>query len=54
MLPDWDDAAAADWARVGDIRDDELWRAREQGRERMVGFVRDRLRAAKLAQGAAR
>jgi glycogen phosphorylase len=51
VLPDWDDATTLDWQRVRDIRDDELWRAREQGRERMVGIVRDRLRTAKLAQG---
>src|SRR3954466_6507507 len=51
VLPDWDDATPLDWVRVRDIRDDELWRAREQGRERMVGIVRDRLRHAKLAQG---
>jgi len=51
VLPDWDDATALDWERVRDIRDDELWRAREQSRERMVGIVRDRLRTSKLAQG---
>jgi starch phosphorylase len=51
VLPDWDDARPPDWERVAAIRDDELWRAREQGRERMVSVVRDRLRASKLAQG---
>jgi starch phosphorylase len=51
VLPDWDDATEADWERVDDIRADELWRAKEQGRERMVGFVRQRLRLAKLAHG---
>ena len=52
VLPDWVDADAPDWARVSEVRDDELWRAKEQGRERLVTFVRDRLRAARLAQGA--
>jgi glycogen phosphorylase len=33
------------------MRDDELWRAREQARERMVGIVRQRLQTSKLAQG---
>jgi starch phosphorylase len=51
VLPDWDDAAPDDWQRVRDIRDDELWRAREQARERLVAIVRERLRTAKLAQG---
>jgi starch phosphorylase len=51
VLPAWDGASAADWARVDDIRDDELWRAREQGRERLVQFIRTRLKAALLARG---
>ena len=51
VLPEWDGAGDADWARISEARDDELWRAKEQGRERMVGFIRDRMRAAKLAQG---
>ncbi len=51
VLPDWNSATALDWERVREVRDDELWRAREQGRERMVGVVRDRLRSSKLAQG---
>ena len=29
---------------IEDARDDELWRAREQGREALVSFVRERLR----------
>ncbi|HEX9260331.1 MAG TPA: alpha-glucan family phosphorylase, partial [Acidimicrobiales bacterium] len=51
VLPDWVAAGDADWARVAEIRDDELWRAKEQGRERLVSFIRERLAAAKLAQG---
>jgi starch phosphorylase len=51
VLPEWDDAAPDDWQRVRDMRDDELWRAREQARERLVAIVRERLRTAKLAQG---
>jgi glycogen phosphorylase len=52
VLPDWDGASHADWARAKDIVADELWRAKEQGRERMVSFVRNRLKMARLAQGA--
>jgi starch phosphorylase len=52
VLPEWNGASAADWARAEDILPDELWRAKEQGRERMVSFVRQRLKMARLAQGA--
>ena len=44
VLPAWHEAEAEDWARIDDVRDDELWRVREQGRDRLVGFVRERLR----------
>ncbi|MFM7213873.1 MAG: alpha-glucan family phosphorylase, partial [Verrucomicrobiota bacterium] len=51
VLPEWDGAAAADWARVEDARDDELWRAKEQAKDRMISTVRQRLAAARVAQG---
>ncbi len=51
VLPEWDGAAAADWARVEDARDDELWRAKEQAKDRMISIVRQRLAAARVAQG---
>ncbi len=51
VLPEWDGASRQDWQRVHDILDDELWRVREQGRERLVGFVRARLKASLLARG---
>jgi starch phosphorylase len=51
VLPEWIDAREADWARIADVRDDELWRAKEQSRERLVAFVRERVRQAKLASG---
>ena len=44
VLPAWAEADAAAWARVEQARDDELWRVREQCRERLVAFVRARLR----------
>ena len=50
----WDGAGDEDWAKVRTIRDDELWRVREIGRERLVIFVRERLRDARLAQGLSR
>jgi glycogen phosphorylase len=51
VLPAWTEAEADDWARIHDIRDDELWRAREQGRDRLVAFVRERLRASLITRG---
>ena len=54
LVPDWDDAGPADWARVTQVRDDELWRALQQGRDRLVTFVRKRLTASRLAHGASR
>ncbi len=44
VSPAWDDAGPEEWSRIDDARDDELWRAREQGREALVSFVRERLR----------
>src|SRR5205085_9524320 len=40
VLPEWHEAESDRWERLLDAGDDELWRAREQGRERMVAFVR--------------
>jgi starch phosphorylase len=51
VLPEWHEADAERWARLSEARDDELWRAREQGREHMVAFVRQRLRAQLMARG---
>ena len=44
VSPAWDDAGEEEWSRIEDARDDELWRARDQGREALVTFVRERLR----------
>jgi glycogen phosphorylase len=51
VLPSWEEADADAWARVADARDDEIWRVREQGRERLVSFVRSRLKSSLLARG---
>ncbi|HKY66302.1 MAG TPA: hypothetical protein VJM49_08030, partial [Acidimicrobiales bacterium] len=51
VLPDWDEARADQWARIAEAPDDELWRAREQARERLVTFVRRRLKEAAAARG---
>ena len=51
VLPDWDEAGPDLWARISEVPDDELWRAHEQARERMVTFVRRRLKEAAAARG---
>jgi len=51
VLPEWHEADAERWAHVDDARDDEIWRVKEQSRERLVAFVRGRLRQTMLAQG---
>ena len=51
VLPDWDEADETLWSRIHDAPDDELWRAREQGRERLVTFVRRRLKEAAATRG---
>ena len=49
--PSWEDAGPADWARIAEARDDELWRAREQGKEALIGFVRSHLKSSLLEKG---
>jgi starch phosphorylase len=44
VSPAWDEAGPEEWARIDDARDDEIWRVREQGRDVLVNFVRERLR----------
>ncbi len=52
IRPAWDEAAESEWTRIGSVRDDELWRVRQQGREALVAFVRDRLHRSLLEKGA--
>jgi starch phosphorylase len=49
--PSWEDAGPSDWERIRETRDDEMWRAREQGKEALVDFARPRLKAALLEKG---
>jgi starch phosphorylase len=51
VLPEWPEAGDDRWARLHDAPDDEVWRVREQTRERLVGYVRDRLDRSLAAQG---
>ena len=51
VLPEWDEAGSDRWDRIDEARDDEVWRAKEQGREHLVDFIRRRLRESALARG---
>jgi len=51
LVPAWPEADAATWARIDGVADDELWRVKEQGRSRLVEFVRSRLRSQARAKG---
>jgi glycogen phosphorylase len=52
VSPAWDEAGAEEWSRIDDARDEEIWQAREQGREALANFVRERLRRSLQVQGA--
>ena len=51
VQPDWHEAEAEPWERLADVREDELWRVRDQGREQLVAFVRRSLRQQLMARG---
>ncbi len=51
VLPTWPEAAPDRWSAVRQLGDEELWRVRDQGRERLVAFVRRRLRASLVDRG---
>jgi starch phosphorylase len=44
VLPEWHEAGPERWARVRDVGDDEVWRVREQERDRLVQLARGHLR----------
>ncbi|MGH2697917.1 MAG: alpha-glucan family phosphorylase, partial [Actinomycetota bacterium] len=52
LSPGWAETGAARWDRINEVPDAELWRARDRARERLVYFVRERLRKQMLARGA--
>ncbi|CAA9209046.1 MAG: Glycogen phosphorylase [uncultured Acidimicrobiales bacterium] len=52
VMPGWHEADAAQWSRIADARDDEVWRVLEQGRDHLVAFARNRLKASVLSRGA--
>ncbi|MDQ4059458.1 MAG: alpha-glucan family phosphorylase, partial [Actinomycetota bacterium] len=52
LSPGWAETGSARWERIKEVPDAELWRARDRARERLVYFVRERLRKQLLARGA--
>jgi glycogen phosphorylase len=51
VLPEWPDAGVDRWNCMLDAGDDEVWRVCEQGRERLVTFVREHMTASLAARG---
>jgi glycogen phosphorylase len=49
--PHWGEAPKSDWARIHDATDDEIWRVKEQGKDRLVSLVRDKIRSSAIARG---
>jgi starch phosphorylase len=52
LAPGWTEGSHARWDRISEVPDAELWRARERARERLVYFLRDRMRRQLAARGA--
>ncbi len=52
LSPGWAEMGGGKWERMEEVPDAELWRARERARERLVYFVRERLRRQLVARGA--
>jgi starch phosphorylase len=53
LSPGWAESGSpGKWERIEGVSDAELWRARERARERLVFFIRRRLRSQLLARGA--
>ncbi len=51
--PHWGEAPPAEWARLHDATDDELWRVKEQGKDRLISLIRHQIKAKAIARGQA-
>jgi starch phosphorylase len=49
--PGWESAPGDDWEAIASVPAGEVWQARRQGAERLIGFVRERLRRSELDRG---
>jgi glycogen phosphorylase len=52
VMPEWDEASTERWSHIDNARDDEIWRVREQARERLVLNARRLLKGSLVASGA--
>ncbi|HEX3326336.1 MAG TPA: alpha-glucan family phosphorylase [Actinomycetota bacterium] len=48
----WAESGERAWEQIGRVPDEELWEQRNRARERLVSFVRQRLRTQLMARGA--
>jgi starch phosphorylase len=51
LPPGWAETSDGRWDRIHEVPDAELWRARERARERLVYFVRERVREQLVKRG---
>jgi starch phosphorylase len=51
LTPGWAELGDGRWDRIHEVPDAELWRARERARERLVYFVRQRVRDQLVTRG---
>jgi len=49
--PHWGEATPAEFARIHEATDDEVWRVKEEGKDRLISLVRSKIRAAAIARG---
>ncbi|HSP03200.1 MAG TPA: alpha-glucan family phosphorylase [Acidimicrobiales bacterium] len=51
--PHWGEAGTHEWDRIHDATDNDIWRVKEQGKDRLVALVRDKIRSSAVARGQA-
>jgi len=49
--PHWGEATATEFARIHEATDDEVWRVKEEGKDRLIALVRAKIRAAAVGRG---
>lgn len=48
---DWPEADSERWRQIDEVPDREIWRIRQSNREKLIGFARQKIRAAALRRG---
>ncbi|HEU5085424.1 MAG TPA: alpha-glucan family phosphorylase [Acidimicrobiales bacterium] len=51
--PHWGEASPSEWSRIHEATDEEVWRVKEEGKDRLIALVRDKIRSAAIARGQA-